>query len=169
MNTYVHTYMHGCPHVIPKRCVTNLSSAEGCNLWTHPSSCQCPTSSWNIILSGWKQEESINTLEFPPALVSPFSLGSLRSSGFALGGAFLSGRNMGTDSVLRLVNSLLRNKGKNDRREIRTEGENCPVQISVTLHTSVGCSYMLHLRLYILSFVWQRAFFVSAECLVRYF
>lgn len=52
--------------------------------------------------------------------------------------------------------------------KIRAEGENCPVEISVTLHTSVGCSYVLHLRLYILSFLWQR-FFVSVEGLVRYF
>lgn len=125
-------------------------------------------SSSNVILSGWKRAENINALGFPPALVSPFSWGSLRSLGFALGDAFLAVRDMGADSVLRPVNSLFRNKGKKDRREIRTEGENCPVEISVTLHTYVRCSYMLHLRLCILSFVWRR-FFISVECLVRYF
>lgn len=83
MNMYVHMYVHGCPYVIPKRCVINRSSAVGffCLVGLPVNTplfvwVLCASSS-KIILSGWKREQNINAQEFLPAHVSPFSLGSL--------------------------------------------------------------------------------------------
>lgn len=102
----------------------------------HPYLCECPKQAAPTLFC-LDENKSINVREFQPALVSPFILGGLGSSGVALRDTFLSVRNMGTDSVLRPVNCLSTSKVK--RREIGTKGQNCPVELSVTFHLSVKC------------------------------